>query len=290
MRLAEEGIGEIVLLDKVPGLAQGKAFDLEDGCAVLKYNYSIKGSDDIGKICDSDVVIIPAGFARKPGMTREELINKNASVLKEIALNIKKIAPDSIVVVVTNPLDLMTYLVLKITGFSPKKVFGMGSSLDAGRFTNLISKELNIPASDIDTCVIGSHGEGMLPLPRFTNIKGVALDEFLDERKMKNLVERTVARGAEIVSLLGSGSAYFAPSAAIASIVKVIAKDEKRIAGVCAYLNGEYGLKDVCIGVPCRIGREGIEKIIELDLDKEEKEALFQSAANLKKQYGNLTI
>lgn len=290
MRLAEEGIGEIVLLDKVPGLAQGKAFDLEDERAVLKYNYAIEGSDDISKIRGSDMVIIPSGFPRKPGMTREELITKNALVLKEIASDIKKLAPDAIMMVVTNPLDLMVYLVLKVTGFSPKKVFGMGSSLDAGRFTNLISKELNIPARDIEACVIGSHGEGMLPLPRFTNIKGVALDEFLDAEKMKRLVERTIARGAEIVTLLGSGSAYFAPSAAIACIVKAIAKDEKRIVGVCAYLNGEYGIRDVSIGVPCRIGREGIEKIIELDLNKEEKAAFFQSAANLKKQFNSLTV
>jgi len=282
MRLAQEGIGEIMLVDIVKGLAQGKAFDLEDAQPILKYNYKIQGFDDINQIKNSDIIVITAGLARKPGMTREELLNKNAEILKDISLNIKKIAPYSIVIVVTNPLDLMTYFVLKITGFNPTKVLGMGPNLDTARFANLISKELNVPPSDIDALVIGSHGEGMLPLARFTKIKGVSLDELLDDKKIETLLNKTVERGAEIVTLLGSGSAYFAPSAAITAIVKAIAKDEKRTFGVCAYLNGEYGIGDVCIGVPCRLGREGIEKIIELDLNQEEKEKLIKSAQSLR--------
>ena len=163
MRIAQEGIGDIILVDIVKGLAQGKAFDLEAAQSILKYNYKILGFDDINQIKNSDIIVITAGLARKPGMTREELLNKNAKILKDISLNIKKIAPHSIVIVVTNPLDLMTYFVLKITGFNPTKVLGMGPSLDAARFANLISKELNVPPSDIDALVIGSHGEGMLP-------------------------------------------------------------------------------------------------------------------------------
>jgi len=278
VRLAQEGVGDIVLVDIVKGLAQGKALDMEDARSVLKINYSIQGTDDINQIKDSDIVAITAGLARKPGMTREELLNKNANILKDICLNIKRLAPNSIAVVVTNPLDLLTYYVLKVTGFKPGRVFGMGVSLDAARFANLIAKELNIPASDIDACVIGSHGEGMLPLPSFTNIKGVKLDEFLDDKRIAALIDKTINRGAEIVSLLGSGSAYFAPSAAAASLVKVIAKDEKRTVGVCTYLNGEYGINDVCIGVPCRIGKNGIEQIVELKLTEEEKEKLSKSA------------
>ena len=270
MRLAQEGMGEIILLDIVKGLAQGKAFDLEDARPILKYDYQIEGTDEINKIKDSDIIVITAGLTRKPGMTREELLNKNATTLKDICLNIKKLAAHSIIIVVTNPLDLMTHFVLKTTGFRRNQVLGMGISLDTARFANLISKELNIPNTDIEACVIGSHGEGMLPLPRFTNIKGIKLDEFIDEKKIETLVDKTLTRGAEIVSLLGSGSAYFAPSAAIATIVKAIVKDEKRNLGVCACLNGEYGLNDICIGVPCRLGRQGIEKIIELDLNKEE--------------------
>lgn len=288
MHLAHAGIGDILLIDKVPGLARGKVFDLEDCASVLKCDYNIQGAEDIGEIKDSDIVVITAGLSRGPGMTREDLLNKNAQVLKDICIDIKKLAPEAIVITVTNPLDLMTYLALKITGFKPAKVFGMGVSLDEARFANLIGKELNVPNADIETRVIASHGEGMLPLPRFTAVKGVALDKFLDKEKIQDLIKRTFGRGAQIVAALGSGSAYFAPAAAGAAIVKAIIKDEKRIFGVCAYLNGEYGIKDACIGVPCRLGKEGIEKIIELDLNKEERESLFNTACELKKQYTNI--
>lgn len=282
LRLAQEGVGNIILVDVVKGLAQGKAYDLEDARALTKLNYQIQGTDDITAIKDSDIIVITAGLARKPGMAREELLQKNSLILKDICQNIKKSAPDSILIVVTNPLDLMTNFVLKITGFKPNKVLGMGISLDSARFANIISKELNIPVTDIEATVIGSHGEAMIPLPRFTSIKGVTLDEFVDDKKLEILVGKTINRGAEIVGLLGSASAYFAPSAAIAAIVKVIAKDEKRNVGVCAYLNGEYGIKGICIGVPCRLGKGGIEKIIELDLNKQEKELLVKSAESIR--------
>lgn len=290
MRLAEGGMGEIVLIDIVPGLAQGKSFDLEDARPILKYNYPIQGTDQIKNIEGCDIIIITAGLTRKPGTTREDLLNKNAQIIKEVCLQIKKLASQAILIVVTNPLDLMTHLALKITGFKPYRVFGMGVSLDAARFANLISQELNIPNTDIETYVIGSHGEGMLPLLRFTKIKGVALEEFLDEQKLAALVKKTVERGTAIVSLLGSGSAFFAPSAAISSLVKIMVKDEKRILGVSAYLNGEYGIKDVCIGVPCRLGKGGVQQVVELDLSKQEKEAFLKSANDLKEQYKNITI
>jgi malate dehydrogenase len=283
MRLAQEGTGDIVLYDIVKGLARGKCLDLEDARSVLKYNYSIVGTDEINQIKDSHIIVITAGLARKPGMSREELLNKNSEILKNLCLEIKKLAPKSILIIVTNPLDLMTYLALKITGFKSSKVFGMGISLDTARFANLIAQTLKIPNTDIDAVVIGSHGEAMLCLPRFTNIKGVHLDEFVDDKKIEELVNRTVGRGAEIVSFLGSGSAYFAPSAAIAGIVKIIAGDQKQTVGVCAYLNGEYGIKDLCIGVPCRLGINGLEKIIELDLNKAEKEAFSKSAESIRK-------
>lgn len=284
MRLLEENLGEIVLVDAAKGLAQGKALDLEDAAAILKFNYKIKGSDDIGEIKGSDIVVISAGFSRKPGMAREDLLQKNSEVVRSLCADIKKLAPLSIIIVVTNPLDLLTYLALKITGFKPNKVFGMGVTLDAGRFAGLIAKELNLSAVDIEACVIGSHGEGMLPLARLTRVKGIGLDEIIAEEKIAALATKTMERGKEIVSLLGSASAYFAPSAAVAEIVRVIAKDEKRTLGICAYLNGEYGIKDVCIGVPCRLGKEGIEKIVELDLNKVEKQALTACALKLKEQ------
>lgn len=283
MRLVEAGFGDIVLADITKGLAQGKAFDLEDAGSILKFRYHIQGTDDIENAKNSDIIIITAGLARKPGMTREDLLNKNAQILKDVCLKIKKISPQSIVIVVTNPLDLMTYLALKTTGFKSNKVFGMGIGLDTARFANLISQELNIPHTDIQACVIGSHGEGMLPLPRFTTVKGLGLNELLEDEKIKIITKKTMDRGREIVSLLGSGSAYFAPSQAIVTIVKIIIKDEKRMIGVSAYLNGEYGIKDTCIGVPCRMGKEGIEKIIEFDLNKKESSLLLQAAESIRK-------
>jgi len=283
MRLAEAGYGEISLIDISKGLAQGKVLDMEDAAAVLKCNYRIQGTDNIENIKDSDIIVVTAGLARKPGMTREDLLNKNSQILKEVCLAIKKLSGNAVVIMVTNPLDLMTYLALKITGFKPARVFGMGVSLDAARFTNLISKELNVPNCDIEACVIGSHGEGMLPLPRFTTIKGVELTRMLDAEKIGSLIKRTFLRGQEIVSLLGSGSAYFAPSQAIAAVVKAIVKDEKRLIGVSAYLQGDYGIKDICTGVPCRIGKDGIEKVIELDLNKEEEALFLDSAESIRK-------
>jgi len=284
MRLVEAGIPEVVLVDVAKGLAQGKILDMDDAGSVLKYSYRISGTDDITAIKGSDIVVVTAGLARKPGMTREDLLKKNAQILKDVCLSIKDTCPESILIIVTNPLDLMTYLALKITGFKANRVLGMGVSLDAARFANQISKELNIPAVEIDAWVIGSHGEGMLPLPRFTTIKSTkTLDQLLDNEKVDLLVKKTMERGIEIVSLLGSGSAYFAPSQAIAAIVKAIVKDEKRMIGVSAYLNGEYGIKDVCIGAPCRIGKSGIEKIVEFDLNKEEAALLIKSSESISK-------
>ena len=290
MRIAQDGLGDVLLIDVVKGRAHGKAMDLEDARPLLKYNYHIKGSDDIGELKDSDIVVVTAGLARTPGMTREELLARNAQILKDVCLNIKKQSPGATVIIVTNPLDIMTLYALKITGFKPNKLFGMGSSLDSARFANLIAQELNLAATDIEAVVIGAHGEGMLPLPRFTKVKGVSLDEFLEDKKIEALAGRAVNRGAEIVSSLGTGSAFFAPSAAIAAIVKTIVKDEKRTIGLCSYLNGEYGIKGACLGVPCRLGKLGIEKVIELDLSQEERSKLARSGSLVAQAAGLLPV
>ncbi|MFA5096131.1 MAG: malate dehydrogenase [Candidatus Omnitrophota bacterium] len=282
MRIAQYDLGEIVLVDIARGLARGKALDLEDCRPILKAAYDIKGSDDIENIKGSDIVVITAGLARKPGMTREELLAKNALILREVCLNIRRLAAQAVVIVVTNPLDLLTYFALKATGFPRHKVVGMGISLDGSRFANLVAQELGLKPQDIEALVIGAHGEGMLPLARHTKVKGAGLDALLSKEKVDALVKRTVARGAEIVSYLGSGSAFFAPSAAIAEMVKAIALDEKKVLGGCAYLEGEYGISGICIGVPIRLGKEGIEKVIELDLSKEEQEALLNSAGSIR--------
>ena len=278
MRIAADGLGEVLLIDIVKGLALGKSMDLEDARPLLKCNYNIKGTDDIAQLKDSDIVVVTAGLTRKPGMTREELVAKNAVILKDVCLNIKKFAKGAIVVIVTNPLDIMTFYALKITGFKPGKVFGMGISLDSARFTNLIANELNLPVTDIEALVIGAHGEGMLALPGFTKVKGVRLDEFISDDKITSLVNRTVNRGAEVIANLGQGSAFFAPSAAIAAIVRAIAKDEKRTIGLCSYLQGQYGIADSCIGVPCRLGKNGIEQIMELELSSTDLAKLKKSA------------
>jgi malate dehydrogenase len=278
MRIVSDGLGDVLLIDVVAGLAHGKALDLEDARPLLKYNYNIKGSDDITQVEGSDIVVVTAGLARKPGMSREELLAKNAQILKDVCLNIKKFASQAIVIIVTNPLDIMTFYALKVTGFNPGKLFGMGISLDTARFINLIAQELKLPVTDIEALVIGAHGEGMLPLSDFAKVKGVALDEFISDDQIKLLVSRTVGRGAEIVANLGTGSAFFAPSAAIAAIVKTIVKDEKRTIGLCSYLNGQYGIKDTCIGVPCRLGKNGIEQVVELDLSQDDLAKLTKSA------------
>ena len=290
LRLAQTVSADIFLIDIASGLSLGKAYDLEDARKLVGTHYLISGSEHLQDMLDSDIVIVTAGLARKPGMTREDLLNKNAGILKEICLAIKEVASNAIVVIVTNPLDLMTRVALQVTGFSAGKVFGMGVSLDAARFANLISKETLIPVIEIEPLVIGSHGEGMMPLRAFTKVRGKSLDAVLDPAKIKELTTKTVGRGLEIVTLLGSGSAYFAPSAAIVEIVKIIVSQQPRVIGLSAYLNGEYGAKDVCIGVPCRLGKDGIEQIVELKLNTQESQDFLNSCARLKTQFSGISF
>jgi len=284
LQLCSLGFDEIVLVDVAPKLAYAKALDLSDARFILKHNYHIQGTDDINEITDSEILIITAGIPRKPGMKREELLQKNSQIIKDICSSIKRLSCESIIIVVTNPLDTMTYLVIKETGLPPHRVLGMGLTLDRARLANLIAERLNVAITQIQPCIIGSHGEEMLPLSRYTKVKGLPLDRYLKSEEINELFQRTVQRGAEIVSFLGNGSAYFAPSAAISELTKTIAKDEKCILPISTYLDGEYGLKDVCIGLPCRLGRKGIEEIIELDLNDKEKTDFLKSAESIKKQ------
>lgn len=284
MQLCSLISGEIVLIDIAPGLAYAKTLDISDARFIFKSNSRIRGTDNISLTAGSSIVVITAGLPRKAGMSREELGQKNAGIIKSICREIKRFCPQAVVIVVTNPVDVMTYLALKETVFPPSRILGMGLSLDASRLSNLIAEELNVGIEKIEPCVIGSHGRGMLPLSRLTKVNGTPLDLLLDKKKIKEFVQKTVGRGAEIVAQLGSGSAYFAPSSAIAELVKAIAGDEKRILPVSVYLNGEYGLKDLCIGLPCRLGRKGVEKVIELALSEEEKVAFLDAAESVRKQ------
>ncbi len=289
MRIAQDGCGEVVLVDIAKGLAQGKAYDMDDARSILQQAYEVKGSDEISAVAGSDIVVITAGLARKPGMTREDLLLKNAAILKDLCGVVKQTAPSAVLIIVTNPLDLMTRYALSVTGFPASRVFGMGISLDAARFANLIAQRLQVPVLDVEPCVIGSHGEGMMPLARFTKVKGRALDQYVDEHACRDLEAKTVGRGLEIVTLLGSGSAYFAPSAAVAQLVRCVAKDEKRVIGISAMLEGAYGVKGVCMGTPCRIGRKGVEQVVELELNDQERAAFQGSAKKLNEQFRTLT-
>ena len=285
MRIAADNPrSRVCLMDIVPGMAKGKSLDLADCRQILNLDYQIEGTDDIGRVEGSQIIVITAGLARKPGMTREDLLNKNAQIVKELCEKIKVLAPESIVILVTNPLDAMTYHALKILKFGHPRVFGMGLTLDGARFANLISQDLKVPVTSIRPAVIGSHGEAMLPLPRLTLVGDKPLTELIkDQPRIETLVASTIGRGKEIVSLLGSGSAYFAPSAAIAGLVSALVNDKKETLGVSAYLDGEYGLKDICVGVPCVIGKKGIEKILELDLTSQEKKEFLASADSIRK-------
>lgn len=286
--LINEAPVHIILLDLVKGLGKGKALDLEDAAGVLKADCIVEGSDDFSLLKDADIIVITAGLARKPGMARDDLLRKNSEIIRDVSLKIKEFVQNPIVIVVTNPVDLMTYLVSRITGFDKKRVFGMGISLDAARFANLIRNELSVPLSTVEAVVIGSHGQTMVPLASLSKVSGAGIERLINREIIAKLARATVERGASIVAHLGSGSAYFGPAAAVCNIIRAIARDEKRIIGVCAYLNGEYGINGLYIGVPARIGKDGVEAVIELELSKEEKEAFVKSCDSIRQQIEQL--
>ncbi|HQP91767.1 MAG TPA: malate dehydrogenase [Candidatus Omnitrophota bacterium] len=282
MRIAESGLANVVLLDVVENVAKAKACDLEDARSALGRDTRIEGSSDMSLMEGSSVVVVTAGLPRKPGMTREDLLAKNGAIMESVCKSIVDYAKEAIVVIVSNPLDVMTFLAYKKTKIPRNKIFGMGVSLDTSRFANLIAKKLFAGIESIEALVIGSHGETMLPMPRLTRVRSKPLIDILMQAEVESLVKKTKERGAEIVSLYGSGSAYYAPSAAIYEIVDTIVSNHHKIIPVSAVLEGEYGLQDVSIGVPARIGSDGIEQIIEIDLFPEEKEAFFNSAQAIK--------
>jgi len=289
-RLAELEPGEIVMTDIVEGLPQGKALDLMQAGAISGYDTRVTGTNDYADIADSDLVIITAGIARKPGMSREDLIKTNSKIIGDVAKNIAKYAPKSVVINVTNPLDIITYVALKSTGFKPEKVFGMSGVLDAGRFASFIAEELKCSRRDVEAMVIGGHGDLMVPLPQYTTVSGIPLPELLPEKTIARLVERTVNGGAEIVELLKQGSAYYAPSAAILRMAEAVLRDSKRVLPAAAYLEGQYGQKGIYFGVPAKVGAKGVEEIIELKLEESQCEILRKSAETIRKGISQLDI
>ncbi len=285
---AQKELGDVALVDIVEGLPQGKGLDMWEAAPVEMFDSFVLGGNDYSIIKNSDVVIVTAGLARKPGMTREDLLKKNAEIIGGVAGEIKKNAPDSIVIMVTNPLDVMTYHTWKTTGFDAKRVMGQAGVLDSARFKAFIAMELNVSVEDISTMVLGGHGDTMVPLTRYTSVSGIPLCELMDEAKIEELVERTRKGGAEIVGLLKTGSAFYAPAASAVVMAESIIKDKKRILPSSCYLSGQYGIEDMYIGVPAKLGKNGVEDIIELKLGDDELKALQDSAQVYKETIAKL--
>ena len=280
---------EVVLLDIKEGVAEGKSLDMWQTAAVNMYNTKTVGStNDYTKTAGSDVVVITSGLPRKPGMSRDDLIATNAGIVKSVTENVIKHSPDAIIIVVSNPLDVMTYCAYLTAQKASNKVMGMAGILDTARYKAFLADETGVSVKDIQALLLGGHGDTMVPLPRFTNVGGVPVTDLVSEEKLNAIVERTKKGGGELVNLMGT-SAWYAPGAAAAQMVEAIVRDQKRIIPVCAWLTGEFGLKDVYLGVPCVLGKEGIEKIIELNLTAEEQTLLEESADAVKEVMSVLT-
>lgn len=289
-RIAEKELGDVVMTDIIDGMPQGKALDLMESAPIVGFDVNVVGTNDYKDMQDSDIVVITAGIARKPGMSRDELVKTNSNIVSEVSENIQKYAPDSIVIVVTNPLDIMTHVALMKTGFHPGRVIGMSGVLDSARFATFVAMELGCSVKNVDAMVLGGHGDLMVPLPRHTTVSGIPITELMDEAAIDRLVQRTINGGAEIVELLKTGSAFYAPSAAITLMVESIVRDQKRILPVAAYMYGQYGYEEIYLGVPVKLGRMGVEAVIELDLTEPEQEMLARSAEAVKEAISTLDL
>jgi malate dehydrogenase len=288
--IAQSGVADVVLFDIVEGMPQGKALDMAEACPLWNSSSSVTGTNGYDDIAGSDLVVVTAGLARKPGMSRSDLLHANADIVRGACREIAKHSPNAIIIVVTNPMDVMAQLAWKTTEFSCRRVMGMGGILDAARLTAFLAWELQVSPEDIEATVLGGHGDDMLPLPRFTTVKGIPLTELLSKKKIAALIERTRKGGAEIVSLLKAGSAYYAPAASTVQMVKSILHDEKRLLPCAAFLNGEYGVKDIYMGVPVILGIDGVERIVQVKLTKEEKAQFRKSCESVRKMVKNLGI
>jgi malate dehydrogenase len=281
-RIAEKNLADVVLLDILPGMPQGLALDLMEARGIEIHNRQIIGTNDYVHTSGSEIVVITAGIPRKPGMSRDDLLKTNAKIVVEAAKNAIAHSPNAILIVVTNPLDVMTYLAWEATGLPGDRVMGMAGVLDSARFETFIALELGVLPADVKAMVLGSHGDLMVPLPRYANVNGIPITELLDAATIERLVERTRNGGAEIVELMQTGGAFFAPASAVSVMVESILLNQSRLLPVAAYLQGEYGLKDIFIGVPCRLSCGGIERVLELNITDEEKAALHTSAQSVR--------
>jgi malate dehydrogenase len=287
---AEKELGDIVLVDILEGIPQGKALDLFEASPIEGFDSKIIGTNGYEETKDSDVVVITSGVPRKPGMSREDLLEINRKIIESVVAQVVEKSPKAILIMVTNPLDTITYLAYKKSGFPKERVMGMAGILDTARFRAFIAMELGISVEDIQALLLGGHGDEMVPLPRYTTVSGIPLSQLLPKETIDRLVDRTRKGGGEIVNLLKTGSAFYAPSAGIVQMAEAILKDKKRILPCCVYLNGEYGLKDICFGVPVKLGARGVESIIELQLTGEEKALVAKSAEGVKKSIAELKL
>ena len=279
--VAERGLADVTLIDIVDGMPQGKALDMQQAAPLWHKGGKVEGSNDLAAVENSDVVVMTAGFPRKPGMSRSDLLKANADIIRPAAEAVKQHAPNAYVVVVTNPLDVMAHLFWKVTGFPKQRVMGMAGILDSARFRAFIAMELGVSGADIQAMVLGGHGDSMVPLPRFTTVGGITVTELIPAERLTQIVQRTRDGGAEIVKLLKTGSAYYAPAMSAVEMVEALLTDQKRLVPCSVLLQGEYGLKDLFIGVPVLLGGKGVEKIVELALSADEKAALHKSGADV---------
>jgi len=281
-RIMVKELGDVVLLDVMEGVPQGKALDLMEARPVDGSDSNLIGTQDYKDIAGSDVIIVTAGLARKPGMSRDDLLAKNLEIIKNVAENVKQHAPNAFVIVVSNPLDAMVYAMQKVTGFPHRRVIGMAGVLDSARFRAFVAMELGVSVRDVTALVLGGHGDDMVPIIRLCTVNGIPITDLLPQDKIDAIVKRTQMAGGEIVALLKTGSAYFSPAASAIEMAESYLKDKRRVLACAAYLNGEYGIKGYYMGVPVVIGANGVEKVIEARLNEEEKRALLGSFEHVK--------
>ena len=283
-------LADIVLVDVVEGIPQGKSLDMLQSTPVAGVDVQITGCNDYAPTKDSDLVIITAGLARKPGMSRDELLEKNTAIVSGVVKEVVKYSPNSILIIVSNPLDAMAYVALKTSGFPKNRVIGMAGVLDSARFRTFLAQELNVSVQDVVAFVLGGHGDTMVPVPRLSSVSGIPIASLLSKEKIEAIVKRTRDGGAEIVNLLKAGSAYYAPAASVIEMAQSILRDQKRVMPCAAYLEGEYGVSGCFVGVPVKLGKSGIEKIYQIDLDPDEKAALLKSAQAVKELTVSLKV
>jgi malate dehydrogenase len=289
MRIVQKGLSDdVVMIDIVEGLPQGLALDMRQSAPIEGFEPNIRGTNDYADTGGSDVVVITAGLPRQPGMSRMDLLGKNSGIVRGVVQSIAQHSPRAILIVVTNPLDEMTFLASEVSGFPKERVMGMAGVLDSARLRWFIAEELGVSPGSVEAMTLGSHGEAMVPMPRHATVGGKPLTELVDEATLERLYQRTRDAGAEIVALLKKGSAYYAPSAAIAQMVNAIAGDAKEVLPVCAWTAGQYGISDVYVGVPARLGRGGVEDIVELDLNEAELAALRRAAEGIRAKCADL--